>query len=432
MKFKFLALILSGFLITSCWTIEHEVPSTYYTVTFDSNGGSELPSQQVLSGNSAVRPDNPFRTDYNFEGCFVSIEEDARQWIFETDRVTSDITLYARWILKEVEIEATPSLVFERNSNGYTVTDVGDEEYIVIPSTYEGESVTTIGEGSFARKQITLVIIPDSVDTIERNAFHNCSVLVNVDISVNSNLTTIGSNAFSGNSSLESIFIPKNVSSIGDSVFNNAGSLNHIAVDSENEHYSGEGSNLIDLSTSTLLRGSNTSVIPEGVVEIASAAFRRSTITSINIPSTVTTIGNYAFDDCENLTSITVSESNNTYSSSSGLVYSKDFSELEIVPERINGDLILKEGLTSLEYGAFYQTGNNLNSITIPHSIQSIGNAVFRRLNLEYLAYNGTIAEWTALLESGNINSIYLGYNESERTISSIRCTDGDAPLFAE
>ena len=91
-----------------------------------------------------------------------------------------------------------------------------------------------------------------SVDTIESNAFHNCSVLANVDISVNSNLTTIGNNAFSGNSSLESIFIPKNVSSIGDSVFNNAGSLNHIAVDSENEHYSGEGSNLIDLSTSTL------------------------------------------------------------------------------------------------------------------------------------------------------------------------------------
>lgn len=128
-------------------TIVHEVPSTYYTVTFDSNGGSEVSSQQVLSGNPVVRPDNPFRTDYNFEGWFVSIEEDARQWIFETDRVTSDITLYARWISKEVEIEATPSLVFERNSNGYTVTDVGDEEYIVIPSTYEGESVTTIGEG---------------------------------------------------------------------------------------------------------------------------------------------------------------------------------------------------------------------------------------------------------------------------------------------
>lgn len=46
MKFKFLVLVLFGALITSYMTIEHEVPSTYYTVTFDSNGGSEVSSQK--------------------------------------------------------------------------------------------------------------------------------------------------------------------------------------------------------------------------------------------------------------------------------------------------------------------------------------------------------------------------------------------------
>ena len=46
MKFKFFSVSFFGALITSYMTIEHEVPSTYYTVTFDSNGGSEVSSQK--------------------------------------------------------------------------------------------------------------------------------------------------------------------------------------------------------------------------------------------------------------------------------------------------------------------------------------------------------------------------------------------------
>lgn len=56
---------------------------------------------------------------------------------FDTDRVTSNITLYAGWELSGTA-EATASLVYERYGDGYAVTDVGEETEIVIPAEYEG------------------------------------------------------------------------------------------------------------------------------------------------------------------------------------------------------------------------------------------------------------------------------------------------------
>lgn len=106
----------------------------------------------------------------------------------------------------------TESLIYELNADDtYTVTGMsGNEENIVIPAEYDGKSVTVIGESAFAysrhNSDIFSVAIPDSVTTIERNAFYNRDEMTAVSISANSKLTTIGNNAFSGNHSLTSIF----------------------------------------------------------------------------------------------------------------------------------------------------------------------------------------------------------------------------------
>lgn len=69
-------------------------PEVYYTVTFDSQGGSEVESQSVRSGNVAIRPDPPLREGYFLTGWY----EDASatdEWKFETDRIAADTALSA-------------------------------------------------------------------------------------------------------------------------------------------------------------------------------------------------------------------------------------------------------------------------------------------------------------------------------------------------
>ena len=275
---------------------------TYYTVQFDSQGGSSVESQRVLEGNTVRTPSVPTRETYSFIGWFVGTTENATEWKFATDRVNSDMTLYAKWQSVETQ-NPTESLTYERKGEGYVVTGAsGQEERIIIPAEHEGLPVTEIGESAFAYSKhtsdITYVSIPDTVMTIGLNAFYSRSELVTVDIGGGSLLTKIDRNAFSGNRALKAIYIPKGVTEIGDSAFNNCGSLDSISVALQNTVYSGEGNNLIEKATNTLIRGSNNSVIPSSVTTIAQAAFRKANaITTLAIPVSVTAIGNYFIAD---------------------------------------------------------------------------------------------------------------------------------------
>ena len=65
------------------------------TVTFDSQGGSQVPSQDITVGEPASQPDAPTRTGYRFLGWYTAATGGAR-WDF-TQPVTGDQTLYAQW-----------------------------------------------------------------------------------------------------------------------------------------------------------------------------------------------------------------------------------------------------------------------------------------------------------------------------------------------
>ena len=277
---------------------------TYYTVTFDSQGGSNVESKRVLAGNPVAAPASPTRDNFDFGGWYKSADKNAGSWNFSTDRVNGDLTLYAHWTAKEQTPTPSDTLTFEKSmaGEGYIVTgDSGQAANIVIPEKYNGEPVVGIAESAFGYAQhksdILSVTIPDSVTEIGRNAFHNQSALVSVHIGTGSKLQKIGNNAFSGNSSLESIYLPAGLSELGDDVFNNCGALNAITVAAGNPRYSGAGNCLIELATGTLIRGSNHSVIPETVTKIGVAAFRRATLTALSVPASVTVIEKYAFSD---------------------------------------------------------------------------------------------------------------------------------------
>lgn len=67
-----------------------------YTVTFNSNGGTAVPSQTVPHGSSLTKPADPSRPGFRFSGWFRDSTLTV-PWNFASDVVTSNITLYAKW-----------------------------------------------------------------------------------------------------------------------------------------------------------------------------------------------------------------------------------------------------------------------------------------------------------------------------------------------
>lgn len=65
-------------------------------VNFDSMGGSMVPSQKVSYGNRIRRPSDPTRDGYSFAGWFTD-KNGRDHWDFESDTVSGNMTLYAKW-----------------------------------------------------------------------------------------------------------------------------------------------------------------------------------------------------------------------------------------------------------------------------------------------------------------------------------------------
>jgi uncharacterized repeat protein (TIGR02543 family) len=70
------------------------------TVTFDSNGGSTISSQNVNYNALVTEPSNPARAGYAFGGWFKEAAL-TTEWVFATDTVTVNITLYAQWTAED-------------------------------------------------------------------------------------------------------------------------------------------------------------------------------------------------------------------------------------------------------------------------------------------------------------------------------------------
>ena len=93
-----------------------------YTVTFDSDGGSEIGNQEVSDGKKANEPDAPTKTGYTFGGWFVKTTE----WNFLAYTVTENVTLKAKWIANEYTLKF--------NSNG-------GNEIADMVVTYDGDYI---------------------------------------------------------------------------------------------------------------------------------------------------------------------------------------------------------------------------------------------------------------------------------------------------
>lgn len=96
--FSMCALIIGALGFVSC--IEDDTLEELYTVTFYTDGGSEVEAQSVKAGELVVKPEDPVKENSYFGGWFVSKGYE-KEWNFEEDVVMADMTLFAKWIAQE-------------------------------------------------------------------------------------------------------------------------------------------------------------------------------------------------------------------------------------------------------------------------------------------------------------------------------------------
>lgn len=160
------------------------------------------------------------------------------------------------------------------------------------------------------RSSIKSIVIDAGVTSIGDEAFRQCNNLTAVTIP--STVTRIGDAAFFDCKNLPSVTIPQSVTQIGDNVFVGCNGLAAINVDSNNNNYSSSDGVLFDKAQKTLMRfpagknGTYEYTIPSTVDSIGEYAFQNCTgMISVTIPKSLKSIGWNGFDNCSGLTSIT-------------------------------------------------------------------------------------------------------------------------------
>ena len=361
-----------------------------------------------------------------------------------------------------------------------SVTIIGDFAFYKcsgLTSIEIPNSVSNIGNWAFCGcSGLTSVTIPNSVTSIRDGAFRECSSLTSVTIS--NSVTSIEGGAFYGCSSLTSIVIPNSVTRIGDGAFSGCSSLTSVTnyvetpqtiseyvfydveksactlyvpeesidlyktadewkdfgnilpigepqEDPEPEPITYEHVQIGDLyynldagnqtaevtykgrwSSSSNYFGITTATIPESVeynsviysvTKIGDYAFEFcSTLTSVTIPNSVTSIGEYAFRNCSGLTSVSIPNSvtsigDYAFDECSGLT-----------------SVTIGNRVESIGEGAFSDC-TGLTSIEIPNSVTSIGIGAFDNvLNIVYEEYDEF--SWEGTWGARSINGYVEGW----------------------
>ena len=262
-------------------------------------------------------------------------------------------------------------------NNYYNNSELNVSEGIVIEN-----GIKNIGRNAFYRGKAKWVVLPETLEKLDYGAFYDQSLIETINLQECLALTEIGDYAFNYNAKLDGIVIPDSVVKIGEGAFDRCESLTHINLPK----------NLVDLGNNAFVNckmlvsdETDPLVIPktiqkcytngafsgcplitavkleDGMTEVVNNCLAKlSYITEISIPSTVTKIGETAFNGCSSLAVINL---NGAQIESVGSQAFKDCKAL--------GSFELPDSLKTLGGSAFYGC-EMLKSIDIPDGICSL------------------------------------------------------------
>ena len=221
--------------------------------------------------------------------------------LFADDKVPfGDLYYYLNTADKTAEVTSKPSGKYSGN--------IVIPEKILISSVYY--TVTTIGDRAFwGCEDLTSLSIPNTIVSIGEYGISCCYSLTTITIPTS--VIYIQEKAFYGCTKLKTIEIPQNVAMIGSGAFSGCDNLTEIKVAADNKYFSVKDGVLFNKEQTTIVavpgakKGSYT--IPNTVTTIGEDAFNGcENLVLITIPNSVINIGGYAFRYCESLVRITI------------------------------------------------------------------------------------------------------------------------------
>lgn len=259
------------------------------------------------------------------------------------------------------------------NTFKYTLTS------FKLPST-----TTSIGYLAFyyCTKLTGSFTIPASVKSIADYAFYGCTEISSFSVA-NNNTRYSSLNGVLFNKNQDTLFIfpgaksgsytiPSTVKHIGASAFEGQSNLTQV--------YFPSTLNSIGSYAFAYCYGvSGNLTLPSNLKKIEDGAFYGCSKLNGNviIPAGLTDFGNYCFFECNNISSFSVSASNTAYASSNDCLYSKNLDTLFICPGAKSGNFSIPASVKAIGSHAFYKCSKLTGNISIPASVDYIGYYAF-------------------------------------------------------
>ena len=367
------------------------VPSTVTDIADGAFSGSiALTAINVETGNTVYASANGVL--YNANKTELIAYPAGKQGAYTTEPTTKKIRnkafYYAAGLTK---LTLTPS-VEEIDNDAFQST--GNLKELVFQPT---SNLKKIGTWVFVNSGLEKLELPASLQELGSAAFYGCTKLKTVTVDNGSQLQSIGNgsfqgctnlesfrflgtsvlqtietNAFSGDTKLPTFEIPTSVTMINTGAFNGCSGMSSVTF-------------VAPAQITTIGQGAfqNTGLLsidlPETVTTLEQSAFNScQKITTINIPAATTTIDPKAFQFCGSLTAIHVDKNNTQYSSVDGFLLSKNKKTLiSFPPGKANTYYtMLPPVIEEIGPYAFYYI-QNLENITIPEKVKKIGAHAF-------------------------------------------------------
>ena len=288
--------------------------------------------------------------------------------------------------------------------NGY----LGNKQVVNIPPTIRGLPVTQIRDGVFRNRNLTTVIIPDSVGSIGNFAFAENRQLTNLYIG--SNVVYIGEGAFKDCRSLTNVVIPDSVTVIYGKAFEGCTGLTSVTIGNSvrtigTEAFKGcTGLVNVKIPNSVTViyqnafygcTGLTSIIIPDSVTGIGISAFMGCTrLTNVTIGNSVTVIGSYAFMDCTSITNVTIGSSvtnigNDAFKACRRLT-----------------NIVIPDSVIQIGSFAFMESG--LSNVTFGDSVRTIGQDAFRDCRLVNITIPASVTRIydTAFYGNSNLSTV--------------------------